>query len=746
MKTTLLTFLALPLALAAAPRFTPVGDWSLRVECDGIERTFDIDRPALRRITAEPVRLRPWNPNAWEQARGTHLKALGAQECSVAGAIAPQSVKVSTPDGSICQRGVDWEMDEKLGIVGYLKGGRLEQNPQVLVDYAYRSCRIDAIVRSGARLELLRGKEQVAVPAIPDLGGKTFLGTVYLYAGISRLDAKALFPKLEEPSQAPRFGVGAIRFTCPRTYEKLLQGERVKILAWGDSVTECGYLPDRDKWQNQFVRRLRERFSKADIELVSNGWGGRRSIDFLNAPQADTNHNFNASVLAHKPDLVISEFINDTGMSQKEFDRTYESIRRAFGAQGIEWIILSPHFSKPEWMGASSSTGCRFDADARDLIKRQEAFVGRHNIARAVPGLRWGHLWREGRPYLPLLVNNINHPDAEGMGFFADALMDLFEVSSDEANPCFPGWYADPQIRLYGSTYWIYPTTSRPFSEQTYLNCFSSKDLRCWTRHKNILSADQISWAHAAIWAPDAVEKDGRYYLFFSANDPYPVESDSLPNLSALQGLSDPTPRPFGHAKYGGIGVAVADRPEGPYRDLIGKPLIDRFWNGAQPIDQCVFRYEGSWYMVYGGWGRCNLVRLADDFKSLVPFPDGALWKPFTPKEYTEGSVLFERKGRWYFMYSHGNWTDASYRVNYSVGASPLGPFEFKGAILTNQPEIATGAGHHSVFRKAGTDDEWYICYHRRPVGGRDGNHREVCIDRLIFNEQGDIIPVKMSR
>jgi hypothetical protein len=59
--------------------------------------------------------------------------------------------------------------------------------------------------------------------------------------------------------------------------------------------------------------------------------------------------------------------------------------------------------------------------------------------------------------------------------------------------------------------------------------------------------------------------------------------------------------------------------------------------------------------MVYGGWGRCNLVKLAKDFKSLVPFEDGAMWRDFTPKDYVEGSVMFERKGRWYFMYSSGS-------------------------------------------------------------------------------------------
>ena len=153
------------------------------------------------------------------------------------------------------------------------------------------------------------------------------------------------------------------------------------------------------------------------------------------------------------------------------------------------------------------------------------------------------------------------------------------------ANPLLEGWYADPQIRQYGDTFWIFPTYSHDFNEQTFMDAFSSKDLRTWTKHSQVLTTKEVKWARGAMWAPDAQEKDGKYYIFFAANDPYPVggkRQDGEPQ-------KDP-----GIGKYGGIGVAVADRPEGPYRDLIGKPLIDRFWNGAQPIDQYVFTFKGE--------------------------------------------------------------------------------------------------------------------------------------------------------
>lgn len=306
---------------------------------------------------------------------------------------------------------------------------------------------------------------------------------------------------------------------------------------------------------------------------------------------------------------------------------------------------------------------------------------------------------------------------------------------TEKRNPLFDGWYADPQIRLYGDTYWIFPTYSHDFKEQTHLDVFSSKDLKTWTKHERAVQAKDFSWVEGAMWAPDAHENNGKYYIFFGANDAYPIDR--------WKGNLTPKTKP-GIGQYGGIGVAVADRPEGPYKDLIGKPLIDQFWNTAQPIDQYVFRYKGDWYMVYGGWGRCNLVKLAPDFKSLVPFEDGKLWRDMTPKGYVEGSVMFERKGKWYFMYSAGGWTTDNYCVNYSVGDSPFGPWEFKGKVLGVQRPLATGAGHHSVICVPGTDD-WYICYHRRPIPSLSGHHRVTCLDRMYFDAKGDIKPVVMT-
>lgn len=293
--------------------------------------------------------------------------------------------------------------------------------------------------------------------------------------------------------------------------------------------------------------------------------------------------------------------------------------------------------------------------------------------------------------------------------------------ANTSGNPVFPGWYADPEGVIFGQRYWIYPTYSAPFDEQVFFDAFSSPDLVTWTKHPRILDSTSVTWAKRAMWAPATIEKNSRYFLFFGAND---IQNNH---------------------ETGGIGVAVANNPAGPFRDYLGKPLVGQIYNGAQPIDQFVFKdKDGRYYLLYGGWGHCNIARLNDDFTGFIPFPDGTTFREITPKNYTEGPTMFTRKGRYYFMWSEGGWTGPNYAVAYAVADSPFGPFRRVGKILQQNAGVATGAGHHSVIQIPDTDD-WYIVYHRRPLSESNGDHRETCIDRMYFNEQGAIKPVKIT-
>lgn len=287
-------------------------------------------------------------------------------------------------------------------------------------------------------------------------------------------------------------------------------------------------------------------------------------------------------------------------------------------------------------------------------------------------------------------------------------------------NPFVDGWYADPDVAVYGDTYWVYPTTSKAYEEQTHLDAFSSTDMVNWTKHENVLTTDAVSWAEYAVWAPAPVERDGKFYLFFAAND---IQDDS---------------------SLGGIGVAVADKPEGPYSDALGHPLIGQFHNGAQPIDQDVFiDDDGQAYMYYGGWGHANVVKLNDDMTSLGTFADGSTYKEITPADYVEGSQMFKRDGMYYLMWSEGGWTGPDYSVSYAMSDSPTGPFEKIEKVLAQDPAVAKGSGHNAVVNVPGTDI-WYIVYHRRPLSESAGNNRQLAYDRMNFNPDGTIEPVTM--
>ncbi|WP_414495582.1 glycoside hydrolase family 43 protein [Stenotrophomonas maltophilia] len=293
---------------------------------------------------------------------------------------------------------------------------------------------------------------------------------------------------------------------------------------------------------------------------------------------------------------------------------------------------------------------------------------------------------------------------------------------ASSGNPILQGWYADPEAAVFGNRYWIFPTTSADYDAQTTFDAFSSPDLVHWTKHADVLNAKNVPWARRAMWAPSVVENNGRYYFFFAAND---IKTDS---------------------ERGGIGVAVADRPEGPYKDLLGKPLVGAFHNGAQPIDQFVFKDDdGTWYIIYGGWKHANMVRLKDDFTGVLPLADGSLFKEITPApEYVEGPLMFKRGGRYYFMWSEGGWGGPDYSVAYAIANAPTGPFKRVGKVLQQDPSIATSAGHNSVIQVPGTD-RWYIVYHRRPLGDTARDHRVTAIERMEFDAQGHILPVKIT-
>lgn len=333
---------------------------------------------------------------------------------------------------------------------------------------------------------------------------------------------------------------------------------------------------------------------------------------------------------------------------------------------------------------------------------------------------------------------------------FAVANATPFMHAQATLNLSAQGYYADPEVRVFDHEYWIYPTRSvsaddpairqprfnarqtelrrqhvihKDYLLQTGLDAFSSADLVHWTKHESILSVKNVAWAAYAIWAPSAIKLNGKYYLFFAANDIQ--ETDRFD---------------------GGIGVAVSDKPGGPFVDAIGKPLIGNFQHGAQPIDPMVFQDDdGSIYLYYGGQGHCVVAELSADLKHVIPLPGGELYREITPEHYVEGPFMIKRDGAYYFMWSEGDWGGSDYGVAYAKSKSPVGPFTRAGKILETDPAIAKGPGHHSVLHIPNTDD-WYIVYHRHPLDSTGISKRVMAIDKMFFDKSGNIKPVTMTK
>ena len=280
-------------------------------------------------------------------------------------------------------------------------------------------------------------------------------------------------------------------------------------------------------------------------------------------------------------------------------------------------------------------------------------------------------------------------------------------------NPIITGQFtADPTARVFEGKIYMYPSHDIPsvithhdgsawFSMPDY-HVFSSEDLTSWIDHGVILRQEDVPWGKPdayAMWAPDCVCKDGKYYFYF-------------PDAPAV--------RPgFG------VGVAVADRPEGPFTPQT-EPI-----KGVFGIDPCVLiDDDGSSYIYWSGMGLSG-CRLNDNMLELDGRPvrlDRSL-----PEGFKEGPFAFKRDGKYYLTYP---WVrENTETLAYAMSDSPLGPFEYKGLIMKESP-TGCWTNHHSLVEYKG---QWYLFYHHNDYSPDFDKNRSARIDKLYFNEDGTI-------
>ena len=280
-------------------------------------------------------------------------------------------------------------------------------------------------------------------------------------------------------------------------------------------------------------------------------------------------------------------------------------------------------------------------------------------------------------------------------------------------NPMIPGYFADPTIKKFGDTYYVYATTDGSGAGFGPAQLWQSKDLVNWTLMP-------MNWPDSHwIWAPDVMynSNDGKYYYVYCQ----PCQ----------------------------IHVGVGETPRGPWQNILGESeavlVPDRFVTNAITLDgQTFVDDDGSIYMYWGTWGiydgfGCGAGKLTPDMKG---FTETRLIPNTEVTDFFEAPFVLKKDGKYYFMYSSGSCHDHTYRVQYATADSPLGPYTYQGCILeTNEDGTVHGPGHHSVLQDG---DDYYIVYHRHdnPHSNR-GFHRQVCIDKMEFDKDGKILPIK---
>ena len=327
---------------------------------------------------------------------------------------------------------------------------------------------------------------------------------------------------------------------------------------------------------------------------------------------------------------------------------------------------------------------------------------------------------------------------------------------------------ADPAAHVFNDRLFIYPSHDWDAGEcfdddgghfqmkDYHVLSFADIENDEATDHGVILDVEQVPWAEKQMWDSDVVEKDGKYYLIFSAK--------------AYDGVFR-------------LGVAVADRPEGPF--VARKNPI----RGSFSIDPCVFKDDdGQIYTYFGGlWGGqlqwwrslyhgfdaipgkygddnglidlgpapdhktqlfakpdapalpSLVVRMSDDLEFaesprplLIVDKDGQPLKAGDPHRFFEASWMHKYNGKYYFSYSTGD----SHFLCYAIGDNPYGPFTYQGIIL--EPVVGWTT-HHSIAQHRG---QWYLFYHDC-VPSNDITHlRSLKVQRLYYNEDGTIKPV----
>ena len=271
---------------------------------------------------------------------------------------------------------------------------------------------------------------------------------------------------------------------------------------------------------------------------------------------------------------------------------------------------------------------------------------------------------------------------------------------------------ADPTARVFNGKIYMYPSHDIPAPEgqrqdwfcMADYHVFSSENLTDWEDHGVIVTHNDVAWVRPesyAMWAPDCVYKNGKYYFYFPA-------------------------APGGNARGFSVGVGISDHPAGPFQ------FEPENIKGVMGIDPCVLvDDDGTSYIYWSGMGiRC--CRLKDNMKEL----DGeSRVMEGLPEGFKEGPYAFKRNGIYYLTFPWVRKEGGTETLAYATSKSPLGPWDFKGIIMQESP-TGCWTNHHSILEYKG---QWYLFYHHNDYSPKFDKNRSARIERLSFGKNGEI-------
>ena len=285
---------------------------------------------------------------------------------------------------------------------------------------------------------------------------------------------------------------------------------------------------------------------------------------------------------------------------------------------------------------------------------------------------------------------------------------------------------ADPTARIFDGKIYVYPShdikappeyKGKPdwFVMEDY-HVFSSNNLTDWKDHGIIVSQTGVDWADPtayAMWAPDCVFKDGKYYFYFPA----------IPKSDGENEGPDAKRPEFR------IGVAVSDTPYGPFKPL---PTYIQGVTGIDP--NVLIDKDGTAYLYYS-LGKIFVAKLKPNMTEIDGEP--MVIDNLPTKGLLEGPFAFERKGTYYLTYPHVE--NKIERLEYATSTSPMGPFKQAGVIL-DESESGCWTVHQSILDWQGQS---YLFYHDQDLSPAFDKNRSIRADKLFFNADGSIQKVK---